>query len=126
MPKSGEDRAAKYAAKFDAEVIRSRYAATSTIAKTAQETKQRELATIATDVRNILNTEGIPAIYTAAFLSFANKLYGIVNKFERDAAVYQANLEYTKWAHMVSPIDADASVLKQVWNIFSDKLGTKS
>jgi len=126
MPKSGEDRAAKYGAKFDAEVVRSRYAATSTIAKTAQETKQRELATLATNVRNILDTAGIPAIYTAAFLSFANKLYGVIQKFSGDVAVYQANLEYTKWVNMVSPIDSDASVLKQIWNLFADTLGTKS
>jgi len=126
MPKSGEDRAAKYGAKFDAEVVRSRYAATSTIAKTAQETKQRELATLATNVRNILDAAGIPAIYTAAFLSFANKLYGITQKFSGDVAVYQANLEYAKWVNMVSPIDTDASVLKQIWNLFADTLGTKS
>jgi hypothetical protein len=126
MPKSGEDRAAKYSAKFDAEVVRSRYAATSTIAKAAQETKQRELATLATNVRNILNDAGIPAIFTAAFLSFANKLYGVIQKFSGDVAVYQANLEYSKWANMVSPIDADGSVLKQIWNLFADTLGTKS
>jgi hypothetical protein len=126
MPKSGEDRAAKYGVKFDAEVVRSRYAATSSIAKTAQETKQRQLADVATNVRNILNGAGIPAVYTAAFLSFANKLYGITQKFDKDVAVYQANLEYMKWANMVSPIDPDASVLKEIWNIFSDKLGTKS
>jgi hypothetical protein len=126
MPKSGEDRAAKYGVKFDAEVVRSRYAATSSIAKTAQETKQRQLADVATNVRNILNGAGIPAVFTAAFLSFANKLYGITQKFDKDVAVYQANLEYMKWANMVSPIDPDASVLKEIWNIFSDKLGTKS
>jgi hypothetical protein len=126
MPKSGEERAAKYGAKFDAEVVRSRYAATSSIAKTAQETKQRELATLATNVRNILDAAGIPAVYTAAFLSFANKLYGVIQKFSGDVAIYQANLEYVKWVNMVSPIDSDASVLKQIWNLFADKLGTKS
>jgi hypothetical protein len=126
MPKSGEERAAKYGAKFDAEVVRSRYAATSSMAKTAQETKQRQLADVATNVRNILNGAGIPAVFTAAFLSFANKLYGITQKFDKDVAVYQANLEYMKWANMTSPIDPDASVLKEIWNIFADKLGTKS
>jgi hypothetical protein len=126
MPKSGEDRAAKYGAKFDAEVVRSRFAATSTIAKTAQETKQRELATLASNVRSILDAEGVPAIFTAAFLSFANRLYGIINKFTGNVAVLQANLEYAKWASMTSPIDADHSILKQIWNLFSDKLGTKS
>jgi hypothetical protein len=126
MPKSGEDRAAKYGAKFDAEVVRSRFAATSTIAKTAQETKQRELATLAANVRTILDAEGIPAVFTAAFLSFANRLYGVLQKFSGDVAVFQANLEYNKWASMTSPVDPDQSVLKQIWNLFSDKLGTKS
>jgi hypothetical protein len=126
MPKSGEDRAAKYGVKFDAEVVRSRFAATSAIAKTAQETKQRELATIATNVRTILDAEGIPAVFTAAFLSFANKLYGVLQKFSGDVAVFQANLEYNKWATMTSPVDPHQSVLKQIWNLFSDKLGTKS
>jgi hypothetical protein len=126
MPKSGEDRAAKYGAKFDAEVVRSRYAATSSIAKTAQETQQRALSDLAIAVRNTLNYAGVPAIYTAAFLSFANKLYGVTRKFDKDVAVYQANLEYMKWATMTSPIDSDHAVLKQIWNLFSDKLGTKS
>jgi hypothetical protein len=126
MPKSGEERAAKYGAKFDAEVVRSRFAATSTIAKTAQETKQRELATLASNVRSILDAEGVPAIFTAAFLSFANRLYGIINKFTGDVAVFQANLEYNKWASMTSPIDTDHSILKQIWNLFADKLGTKT
>jgi hypothetical protein len=126
MPKSGEDRAAKYGAKFDAEVVRSRFAATSTIAKTAQETKQRELATLATNVRSILDAEGIPAVFTAAFLSFANRLYGVLQKFSGEVAVFQANLEYNKWATMTSPVDPQHSVLKQIWNLFSDKLGTKS
>jgi hypothetical protein len=126
MPKSGEDRAAKYGAKFDAEVVRSRFAATSTIAKTAQETKQRELATLAANVRSILDAKGIPAVFTAAFISFANRLYGVLQKFSGDVAVFQANLEYNKWATMTSPVDPDHSVLKQIWNLFSDKLGTKS
>jgi hypothetical protein len=126
MPKSGEDRAAKYGVKFDAEVVRSRYAATSSIAKTAQETKQRELANLAANVRTILDAEGIPAVFTAAFMSFANKLYGIVQKFSGDVAVFQANLEYNKWATMTSPIDTHQSVLKAIWNLFADKLGTKS
>jgi hypothetical protein len=126
MPKSGEDRAAKYGAKFDAEVVRSRFAATSTIAKTAQETKQRELAALAANVRTILDAEGIPAVFTAAFISFANRLYGVLQKFSGDVAVFQANLEYNKWATMTSPVDPDHSVLKQIWNLFSDKLGTKS
>jgi hypothetical protein len=125
MPKSGEDRAAKYGAKFDAEVVRSRFAATSTIAKTAQETKQRELATLAANVRSILDSEGIPAVFTAAFISFANRLYGVLQKFSGDVAVFQANLEYNKWATMTSPVDPDHSVLKQIWNLFSDKIGTK-
>jgi hypothetical protein len=126
MPKKGEDRAAKYSAKFDAEVVRSRYAATSDIAKAAQQTQQRALGDLATAVRNTLNDAGVPAIYTAAFLSFANKLYGITKKFDKDVAVYEANLEYTKWANITSPIDTDHAVLKQIWNLFSDKLGTKT
>jgi hypothetical protein len=126
MPKSGEDRAAKYGVKFDAEVVRSRFAATSTIAKTAQETKQRELATLAANVRTILDAEGIPAVFTAAFISFANRLYGVLQKFSGDVAVFQANLEYNKWATMTSPVDPDHSVLKQIWNLFSDKIGTKT
>jgi hypothetical protein len=126
MPKGGADRAAKYAAKFDAEVVRSRYTATSEIAKAAQQTKQKELADLAIAVRNTLNAAGIPSIFTAAFLSFANKLYGITQRFKSDVAVYQANLEYAKWANMTSPIDTDHAVLKQIWNLFSDQLGPKT
>ena len=126
MVKTGEDRSKKYAAKFDAEVVRSRFAATSDIAKTAQMTRQQQLADLAADVRNILNAEGIPPIFTASFLSFANKLYGIVNKFAGNAAIVAANLEYNKWATMTSPIDPDHSVLKAVWNLFADVLGSKS
>lgn len=126
MVKTGKERADKYSAKFDAEVVRSRFASTATIAKEKQVSKQEQLALLAANVRNILNENGIPPIYTASFLSFANKLYGIVQKFSGEAAKYAANLEYAKWEIMTSPVDPTHATLKAIWNIFADTLGTKS
>jgi hypothetical protein len=121
MVKSGADRAAKYKAKFDAEVVRSRYAATADLAKEAQATLQEQLATKTAQVRQILNDNGIMPILTAPYLSFSHKLFGIVRKFSGQTAVNTAQLEYDKWKAM----GLNTTVLQAIWALYSDVLGAE-
>lgn len=119
MTKSGEDRSAKYDAKFDAEVVRSRFAATATIAKNAQASLQRAMADKALAVRGILNGYGIYPIMTVLYMSFNNKLYGICRKFSGDVAIQDAWGAICKWYTM----GALPSPLQDIWALYSDILG---
>lgn len=119
--KSGADRSDKYAAKFDAEVVRSRFAATATIAKTAQVTRQQELAAIGLGVRQILDEAGIMPILTVGYLSFGNKLYGISKKFTGLTLANSAQLEYQKWVGMLG--SAASPVLEDIWALIPELYG---
>lgn len=79
MPVSAAERIAKYKAKFDASVVGTRYTATKTLAESKQEVRQAELAQLRTDIRTILNENGISPLFTTPYLSFAMKLYGLQN-----------------------------------------------
>ena len=128
MTKSGAERSDKYSAKFDATVIGARYTATSEIAKTKQIAMQGALATINSGVRSILNEAGTFPIQTVQYQAFANKLFGICNKFAgmmgvhtlSNTAIAQATLERTKWLAYGS-LKAN---LDNIWDLFSDMLGT--
>lgn len=127
MVKSGSDRSDKYSAKFDAEVIRTRYTATATMAKARQVAMQSALADLASFVRGALNTAGILPILTILYLSFANKLFGICTKFAGfpDNKAYSltarntALFEIAKWKDMAG---TDA-LLTDIWNYFTVCLG---
>jgi len=129
MVKSAEDRQKKYAAKFDAEVVRSRFAATSDLAKSGQTIASNSMAAIAGKVRTVLNEAGEYPITTSMYVSFANKLYGICKKFAgydetpylSDAATLTATIEIAKWKKM----GGKDQVLKDIWDqIFAACLGS--
>jgi hypothetical protein len=122
MVKSGEDRAKKYSAKFDAEVVRSRYAATSEIAKSAQVTRQQDLYNLAAAVRDCLNGHGIYPVLTAGYLSFANKLYGLSKKFLGSTLYNSAQLEYEKWVQMLG-LPA-SPILDEIWGLIPELSGS--
>lgn len=81
MPKSGTDRAAKYAAKFDPTVIGARATAMQSIAIANATVHQNAMGDLAGQIRTLLNAGAIPPIHSIIYISFGNKLYGIVNKF---------------------------------------------
>jgi hypothetical protein len=128
MVKSGTERSDKYGAKYDAEVVRTRYTATATMAKASQVVKQAWLAGIAGQVRSLLNGAGILPVFTILYLSFANKLFAIVDRFGggfgtqvySETARATALLEIAKWADMT----ADDDILKDIWTIYATALGT--
>jgi len=127
MTKSGTDRSDKYSAKFDPTVIGARYSATSDIAKNKQIAMQAALATINSSVRAILNEEGVFPIQTMQYQAFANKLFGICNKFAgmmgehtlSNSAIAQAQAEYVKW----KAYGSTDTVLQSIWALFSDMIG---
>jgi hypothetical protein len=127
MVKSGTDRSDKYGQKFDAEVVRARYAATMDSSKAKQVIMQAALATKNGLVREILNAAGIFPIQTVQYQAFNNKLFGICNKFaglmdtphESPSAIAQANAEYVKWkAYTSTP-----AVLQSIWSLYATMLG---
>ena len=128
MTKTGAERSDKYSAKFDATIIGARYTATAEIAKSKQVAMQSALATINSGVRGILNEKGTFPIQTVQYQAFANKLFGICNKFAgmmtvhtlSNTAIAQAGLEYTKW----KAYGSTAVILQDIWDLFSDMLGT--
>lgn len=118
MPKSGTERSEKYGAKFDAEVVRSRFSATSALAKEKQTAKQQELADLASYIRTVLNAKGIIPLQTVIYVSFGNKLYGIKNKFGQGGygttPHATAMLEYEKWKSMGADADILADIFQHV------------
>jgi hypothetical protein len=123
MTKSGEDRAKKYAAKFDADVVRSRYAATKDMAILAQNTLQIALGDLAKDVRGILNDHSIPTIFTVPYMAFANKLYAIKRRFGTE--VYCSNARDEAWLAICKwyTIGCLPSPLQDIWTKFAAVLG---
>jgi hypothetical protein len=127
MVKSGTDRSDKYGQKFDAEVVRARYAATADSSKAKQLVMQGLLASRNAEVREILNVAGIMPIQTVQYQAFGNKLFGICKKFAglvdnphlSASAIAQAYAEYTKWVAYQS----EPSVLESIWAKYSTMLG---
>lgn len=124
MVKEGSDRAKKYAAKFDAEVVRSRFAATKDIAVGAQDILQIALGDLAKDVRGILNDHAIPTIFTVPYMAFANKLYALKRKFATEVFCQNARdeawLAICKWY----TIGCLPSPLQDIWTKFAAVLGS--
>ena len=128
MTKTGAERSDKYSAKFDATVIGARYTATADIAKAKQVAMQAALATINSGVRSILNEAGIFPIMTMQYQAFANKLFGVCNRFAgmmtvhvlSNTAIAQATAERVKW----KAYGSTTAVLDSIWDLFSDMLGT--
>jgi len=127
MTKTGTDRSDKYGQKFDAEVVRARYAATMDSSKAKQVIMQAALADKNAHVRTILNEAGIFPIQTVQYQAFSNKLFGICNKFAgmmtapalSNSAIAQANAEYIKWkAYTSTP-----AVLQSIWALYATMLG---
>jgi hypothetical protein len=77
MPKTAEQRAKKFEVKFDADVVRSRFAVTKDLAVTQQQARQAELTDLRNTVRQILDVNGVPSLQTVLYLSFANRIYGL-------------------------------------------------
>jgi len=129
MTKSGTDRSDKYGQKFDATVIQARYTATAESAKAKQVVMQQLLADKNAAVRGILNVAGTYPIQSVQYQAFGNKLFGVCNKFANltgtphvisQTAIAQATIEIAKWGTYGS----EPEVLKLIWNLYADMLGT--
>lgn len=120
MVKSGSDRSDKYSAKYDAEVVRTRYTATMASAKAKQASMQEQLAVKNQAVRAILDDAGVYPILTMQYQAFSNKLFGICRKFASTTAINVATLEATKF----KAYGGTEKVLQDIWNLYSDVLGS--
>jgi len=100
MVRSATNRVQKYKAKIDADVIRSRIASYGDYMKTQQETKQAEIATIQSDVKNIVDSHGIAPTLVIPFMRIAMKLYKLKSKHSgsvlENEAKYELDKEYNR------------------------------
>ena len=124
MVKSGADRAAKYAAKFDPTVVSARYTATKDAAVISATAHQTAMGELSLAVRGVLNTAGIAPIRSMLFTGYANKLYGITNKFQGLTGTNIAIEATEDWISKIAATAGDKVVLAQIWNLFSDTIGT--
>jgi hypothetical protein len=127
MVKSGTERSEKYDAKFDAEVVRSRYTATATLAKARQDLKGQLLAAKAAAVRNIMNQYGIYPIDSVKYHAYSNKLAAICFRMAgfateptfSDSARAQALLQAT----VFKAYGLNANVQYLIWGEYATMLG---
>ena len=123
MVKSGTDRAAKYAAKYDPTVVSTRYTATKDMAVAAQNVHQAALGTLAGQVRGIMNSAGVAPINSVRFIAYGNKLYGIANKFQGVTGTSEATAASIAWVAKIAATKFDKAVMIQIWNLFSSQFG---
>jgi len=116
MTKDSQTRADKYAAKYDAAVVGARFTATPDSVKLLAATHQKAMGDLALSVRGFMNTAGIKPIMSVLYTSFANKVYGICNKFAELTAINEAT------DAMVKALDngANYDVLVSIWGLFSN------
>ena len=124
MPKSGTDRAAKYAAKFDATVISARYTAGQDTAIAKATIHQNAMGDLALQVRGILNAAGIAPINSVRFIGYANKLYSLSLKFAGVTGTNEAVQISDAWVSKIAASAGDKIVMAQIWNLFVDQIGT--
>jgi len=124
MTKSGTDRAAKYAAKFDPTVVSARYTSGKDAAVASATIHQNAMADLALSVRGLLNAAGIAPINSVRFLGYANKLYGLSLKFRGVTGTNEAIQVTAAWITKITATTPDKVVLAQIWNLFSAEFGT--
>ena len=90
-------RRAKYEAKIDADVIRSRFAAQKTGMVTQVDERFAELVTHENAIKAILEADGIPTIQIPFYLNYARELYRIVTRFTSATRTSEAALAKSKW-----------------------------
>jgi hypothetical protein len=81
MVKSPSERSKKYEAKFDAEVVSKRFTNVKDIAVNKAQVAQNALATAGSIARSAMEDNGIPAILSGFFQSFANMCAGLKLKY---------------------------------------------
>ncbi len=96
MVRSATTRIAKYKAKIDADVIRSRIAAYGDQMKTLQEAKQTEVTTIQEEVKSIIDNHGIAPTLVIPFMRVAMKLYKLSKKHSGEVFANEARFELDK------------------------------
>lgn len=79
--KTAEQRISKYTSKFDPEVVRGRFSAVKDLSVSQEQARQSELAKINSDVRGILDANGVPSLLAALYQSFALRVYGLTRRF---------------------------------------------
>ncbi len=101
LVRSATQRAAKYAAKTDADVVRARVAAQTDSMNAAQAAQVTTAVQIETDVKAIVEPSGTPTIQIPFYIAFGRQLYKLKGKFPTTGAGSTGSVEAqtiaTKW-----------------------------
>jgi len=122
MVKEATRRIAKYKAKIDADVIRSRISAYGDAMKTYQETGQTEVATVQADIKGIVDNHGIAPTLVIPFMRLGVRLYKLSKKhtgsvFENEA-VLELDKEYRRLVNSGFSAEKAGAVLADIANYF--------
>jgi len=99
MVRSATYRKAKYTAKIDADVQRSRISALKDSMAEQMQTASAELATVETNVKAILEAEtsAISSIFVPQYLNVGRQLYRLSKKFGGSTFDLEAGVVCDKW-----------------------------
>jgi len=90
-------RTRKYENKIDADVIRSRFLAHRDVMIEQEAMKFTDLATFETQIKDIIEAEGVPTFQIPFYLNFGRECYRISERFTGATANNEASFAADKW-----------------------------
>ena len=97
MVRDPSRRAAKYGAKVDPDAIRSRFSALKSEMEEQITLVQQELASVESQVKQILADENVSTVFYPMYLSFGKELYGISRKHVGGTKTLEGDICFAKW-----------------------------
>jgi len=114
MVKGAIERLKKYEGKFDADVVSKRYTTVKDLAVEKATTAQSDLVTAAQAARSAMEDEGVAAILSGFFQSFANMCIGIKRKYGIGiVAAHEVQSGAKYWLDALSTISLSPTVTDQ-------------
>lgn len=111
LPRSGQSRLAKWSAKYDPDVVRTRFAEVKDIAAGRAQTGITAVADVQDAVSKVLNTFGITGGMRATYIAFGEKLWKEAQRY--DGAALQTIVNGLI-AYFQTAFGADPNVLKEI------------
>jgi hypothetical protein len=121
LPKTGQNRFAKYSAKFDPTTVGTRFAQVREIALARAQEGLIAYASMQDLVKPILDNHGVAGTQRALYLGFANKLMKHVGRATGDAGVKLANGLKSLY---VTAFGADPRILDEIIQVVAGWVST--
>jgi hypothetical protein len=118
MPKEASLRKAKYNAKYDPEVVKTRFTAAETAAKEQFGSTCDSLVAMEIAVQTVLNTDDIPGIARPLYYNFGREIWTLVAQGQADPALTSTVVDvlYPKYVAMGG---LSATLISIALNVFS-------